>query len=243
MGLYRGGEIGELPLQVLPGSGKHFSERYEHPVLLGERPRGYEDVRAFDQLSSIHDQLQAPFSGPVFEDVTKILVSLGSASGRILDCSCGGGTEAAALAAFVPNGEVVGCDLAEDMVLTAASRAQRLGIRNMAFFQADVAKLPDCFSEQFDFVYCSFSFHHYNVPLVALQEMRRALVPGGYAFVVDAGPSWMKALGSPIAKWADPGWVSFYTGEECRILFLEAGFSSFYWVEILPGIGLSIGTR
>ena len=40
-----------------------------------------------------------------------------------------------------------------------------------------------------------------------------------------------------------PGWVAFRTGEEFQELFLEAGYSNFYWTEVLPGMGLSIGTR
>jgi len=50
-------------------------------------------------------------------------------------------------------------------------------------------------------------------------------------------------LASPLAKWGDPGWVAFRTGEEFRELFEAAGFSNFYWTEVLPGIGLSIGTK
>jgi ubiquinone/menaquinone biosynthesis C-methylase UbiE len=243
-GLYRGREIGQPP-QRSPreGAGKQYSITSASPVLLDHRPRGYETVVAFDQLSSIHDQLQEPFSRPIFEDVVEVLASLGSSSSRILDCSCGGGTEALALASLVPNGEVVGSDLAADMVSTAATRAAERGIRNAAFFQADVASLPDHFADQFDFVYCSFSFHHYTEPIKALREMRRVLAEGGHAFVVDAGPWWMKAVGSPIAQWADPGWVAFYTGEELQTLFHQAGFSRFYWLEILPGIGLAVGTR
>jgi hypothetical protein len=73
--------------------------------------------------------------------------------------------------------------------------------------------------------------------------MRRALRAGGRAFVVDAGPWWMKAVASPWAKWGDPGWVAFHTGAEFAALFEEAGFSEFYWTEVLPGVGLSIGTK
>ncbi len=244
LGLYRGQEIGRPPAQVQQtGAGPHYSRAYTSPVLLNHRPEGYDTVDAFDQLSSVHDQLQEPFSGPIFEDVASVLGSLATPRSRMLDCSCGGGTEALALARLVPDGEVVGSDLAADMVSTAAARAARGGIRNVAFFQADVAHLPDHFAGQFDFVYCSFSFHHYTEPLKALREMRRVLAPAGRAFIVDAGPWWMKALGSPIAQWADPGWVAFYTGEEFRSLFEQAAFSDFYWVEVLPGIGLSIGTK
>jgi ubiquinone/menaquinone biosynthesis C-methylase UbiE len=243
-GLYRGREIGRYPEPAgRAGGGPYYSRLYTSPVLLNHRPAGYETVIAFDQLSAVHDDLQKPFSAPVFEEVTRMLAPLADSRSRVLDCSCGGGTEALALAACVLEGEVVGADLAVAMVSTAAERANHQGIRNVAFFQADVANLSHHFEEPFDFVYCSFSFHHYTEPVKALVEMRRVLAPGGHAFVVDAGPWWMKALGSPIARWADPGWVAFYTGEEFQDLFAAAGFSCFYWTELLPGIGLCVGTR
>ncbi len=244
-GLYRGREIGRPPQRSQSsGGGIHYSLAGPGPVLLRRQPGTYHTVEAFDHLSSVHDQLQAPFSAPVFEDVVKVLASLADSSSRILDCSCGGGTEALALSSLVPDGEVVGADLSVEMVSTAAERAsQRKKIRNAAFFQADVAELPSDFEGRFDFVYCAFSFHHYTEPVAALREMRRVLRPEGHALIVDAGPWWMKAIGSPIAKLADPGWVSFYTGEELRSLVAEASFSAFYWNEVLPGVGLSIATR
>jgi hypothetical protein len=65
----------------------------------------------------------------------------------------------------------------------------------------------------------------------------------GRAFVVDPGPEWFKAISVPWAKWADPGWVSFYTGEELQAIFSRAGFSQFYWNEILPGFGLTVAGK
>ena len=69
------------------------------------------------------------------------------------------------------------------------------------------------------------------------------LRPGGKAFIVDAGPAWMKAIASPIAKLGDPGWIGFHTGEEFQDLARQAAFSGFHWSEVLPGIGLTIATR
>lgn len=243
-GMYRGREIGQLTARRRrPNTGVRFSADGPGPYLLDRPPAAYETVEAFDHLSAVHDQLQAPFSAPIFEDVVKMLSPMAHPSSRILDCSCGGGTEAVALARLVPDGEVVGSDLSVEMVTAGAERAASSGIANVAFFQADVIDLPASFEEQFDFVYCAFSFHHYTEPILALREMRRVLRPGGRALIVDAGPWWMKAIGSPIAKWADPGWVSFYTGEELRDLAGEASFAEFYWNEVLPGVGLSVATR
>jgi SAM-dependent methyltransferase len=103
--------------------------------------------------------------------------------------------------------------------------------------------MPRRFGGRFDAIYCSLSFHHYPDPARAVGEMRRVLRPGGKAIIVDAGPPWMKALGSPLARWADPGWVAFHTGDELERLFAEAGFTGFYWTELLPGIGLAIGSK
>ncbi len=243
-GLYRPRELGQMPRRAGgAGAGQLYCTEHGDPVLLGARPDGYVSVEDFDHLSSNYDQVVEPFSRPIFEDVAKVLGSLSTRRSRILDCSCGPGTEAISLAALVPEGEVVGSDLAAEMVSTAAARARQRGVSNVAFFQADVTDLPQHFHGQFDFVYCAFAFHHYPDPLKSLQEMRRVLAEGGHAFVVDAGPWWMKALASPLAKWGDPGWISFHTGEEFHELFREAGFSGFFWTEILPGIGLSIGTK
>jgi ubiquinone/menaquinone biosynthesis C-methylase UbiE len=244
LGWYKSREIGMLPRRARqPGAGRYYSRKYKSPVLLEKNPEEYHLVEDFDRLSGDYDRIVEPFSRPIFEEVTKVLAPLASSRSRILDCSCGPGTEMLLLADLVPDGEVVGSDLAADMVMTAARNARQRGIDNVAFFQADVAEMPRQFSGKFDFVYCGLAFHHYPDPQKSVEEMRRVLRKGGHAVIVDAGPWWMKMLGSPLAKWGDPGWVAFRTGEEFQELFQKAGFSNFYWTEILPGMGLSIGTR
>jgi ubiquinone/menaquinone biosynthesis C-methylase UbiE len=236
-GLFRSREIGDRPERAKGrGAGQYYCRRHKKPVLLAGRPESYDTVVDFDRLSEDYDRIVAPFSRPIFEEVTKVLTSLATPRSRILDCSCGPGTELVQLAELVPQGEVVGS------VTAAAANAKNRYVDNVAFFQADVVKMPKHFGAKFDFVYCGLAFHHYPDPLNSLREMRRVLKKGGHAMVIDAGPSWMKTIASPMAKWGDPGWVAFRTGEEFQELFLEAGFSKFYWNEILPGIGLSIGT-
>ena len=244
LGLVPRNELGRLPP---PGAyqapGKLFSQRHRKPVFLKQPPAGYESVEAFDDLSGGYEHYVEPFSRPIFEETVKLMEPFLGPASRILDCSCGPGTEALELASHVPEGEVVAMDLAADMVSKAADNARSRGIANMAFFQADVAKMPAVFKSRFNLIYCSLAFHHYPQPLETLREMHRVLAPGGKVVIADAGPPWMKLLGSPLARWADPGWVAFRTGEEFQDLFQQAGFSGFYWTEVLPGIGLSIGSR
>jgi ubiquinone/menaquinone biosynthesis C-methylase UbiE len=246
-GWYRSrSDIGVLPAAIPPrkrGGGRYYSRKFKKPVLLETAPESYELVEDFDAISSTYQQAVEPFSRPVFEEVSRTLRPLAPKNSRILDCSCGPGTELQLLAEMFPDGEVVGSDLAARMVLTAAEAAARRELDNVAFFQADVARLPEHFGGRFDFVYCSLAFHHYPDGAGAVREMYRCLRPAGHAVVVDAGPWWMKMLASPMAKWGDPGWITFRTGDEFKQVFTAAGFSSFYWTEVLPGIGLSIATK
>jgi ubiquinone/menaquinone biosynthesis C-methylase UbiE len=245
LGLYRTPEIGSRPFpqRGADGAGQRYCIEHPEPVYLDERPESYSTVDGFDQLSSNYDRIIEPFSRPIFEEVVAAMRPFMTPRSRILDPSCGPGTEAVRLASMVPQGEIVASDLSAGMVSAAAANARQHGVRNMAFFQADVTALPQRFDSEFDVIYCSLAFHHYPDAVGALREMRRVLRPGGAVFISDAGPWWMKALASPLASWADPGWVTFRTGEEFRELFAAAGFGGFYWTEVLPGIGLSIGTR
>jgi SAM-dependent methyltransferase len=244
LGILPRNEIGHLPpVRAGKGAGKRFSLRHRDPVLLKGKPAGYDSVEEFDSLSEVYSSAIEPFSRPVFEETVKAMSPFLTRSSRILDTSCGPGLEICKLAELVPDGEVVGADFSAGMVKRAASHAGQKGLRNAAFFQADVGKLPRQFQAAFDLVFCSLSFHHYPDALRALQEMRRALRPGGKVFIVDAGPAWMKTLASPLSKLGDPGWVTFRTGEEFQQLCNDAGFSAFYWTEFLPGMGLTIATK
>ena len=225
------------------GGGRFFSLKHRRPVLMKNRPEGYELVEEFDETVDMYDTALQPFAGPILEETLEALKPYLSPRSRILDTSCGTGRDVCRLAELVPEGEVVGADLAEKMVKQAAVAAREKGFSHTAFFQANLGALPRDFQGRFDVVYCMLSFHHYPEPLAALKEMRRALRKGGHVFITDAGPSWMKTLGSPMAKLGDPGWIAFRTGEEYRDLCAEAGFSEFYWTEILPGMGLTIATR
>ena len=68
------------------------------------------------------------------------------------------------------------------------------------------------------------------------------LRPGGMAFVADPGPKWFNDMSYPWAKLADPGFVQHRTGIDFQALFRQAGFADVYWVEALPGIGITVAS-
>ena len=243
LGLYVAPTMGAPLVPGVPqGGGAELSRRHREPVLLPEEPAGYEEVVEFDRVAEMYEAVVRPFSEPIIDEVVALMQPL-SPRARIWDPSAGPGGAALRLARLVPEGEVVAADLSRGMVETAWRAAQQAGCdHNMAFFQADVAKPPEAFEGYFDAIVCCLSFHHYPDGEAAVRAFRRVLAPGGKVFVADAGPKWFVELARPISQLADPGFVRHRTGEEFLQLFTAAGFSSISWVEVLPGIGVTVAS-
>src|SRR5580704_19171981 len=243
LGPYRPATLGTPPApREGPGGGVALSARTELPELLAVEPEGYESVREFDQVSELYEAVSRPFSDPIVDETLALMKPYLPPRARILDPSAGPGRAAIALSRLVPEGEVVAADLSRGMVEKAHGAAREAGRRNMAFFQADVARPPAAFEGYFDAIFCCLSFHHYPDGAAAARAFKKVLAPSGTAFVADAGPAWFIELARPISKLADPGFVQHRTGEAFQRLFAEAGFSSVYWIEVLPGIGVAIAS-
>ena len=242
LGLYAAPTLGAALAPGVPGGGgPELSRRYREPVLLPDEPAGYHEVREFDRVAGLYEAIVRPFSEPIIDEVIALMQPLSPAA-RILDPSAGPGEAALRLARLVPEGEVVAADLSRGMVETASRTARQGQCQNMAFFQADVARPPDVFEGYFDAIVCCLSFHHYPDGEAAVRAFRRVLAPGGRVFVADGGPRWFVELARPISVLADPGFVRHRTGEEFLHLFTQAGFSSASWVEVLPGMGVTVAT-
>ncbi len=137
----------------------------------------------------------------------------------------------------------VGIDLAAGMVKVAHTAAEKHGLDNCAFFQADVGELPRRFRGRFDLAYNCLAHHHYQDPRAAAAEVLRCLRPGGVYCVIDPGPAWFNALSAPLGRRADPGWIGWKTPDEFRSLLQDAGFARVSWIPLLPGFGMAVGQR
>jgi ubiquinone/menaquinone biosynthesis C-methylase UbiE len=226
-----------------PGAGPRFSDRHPDPVLMDEESQNAHLVDDFDRLAVWYDALVRPFSAPVFDEALRPIAGYLAPDSRVLDLGCGPGRELRRVAALVPDGEVVGADLAPGMIRSAHAAARREGIGNCAFFQADAGRLPSLFDGAFDMVYSSLAHHHFPDPEAAARSALRCLRPGGVYCIVDPGPRWFTTLSAPLGRLADPGWIGWHTPEEFRMLLTRAGFATACWMPLLPGLGLAVGQK
>ena len=103
---------------------------------------------------------------------------------RLLDCGCGPGSITVDLAQAVAPGDTIGIDLREDALVQARALARERRIATVAFQAASVYQLP--FPDgSFDAAFACAVLQHLAAPLVALQEIRRVLKPGGVIGVAD----------------------------------------------------------
>jgi SAM-dependent methyltransferase len=110
------------------------------------------------------------------------------AEDRVVDFACGTGEPSLTIARLLPKGRVLGIDLAEPMLEIARRRARRIGIRNVAFRQGDIARYrhrgapAEAAISRFGLMFVD------DVPN-ALQRMRAALRRGGRIAIAAWGPA------------------------------------------------------
>ncbi len=97
---------------------------------------------------------------------------------HILIAGCGTGRHAVMTAARYRDARVLAIDLSLRALAHGASRAHRLGIRNVEFAQADILALDDT-GRRFDVVECVGVLHHMADPEDGLARLSRLTRPGG----------------------------------------------------------------
>jgi len=100
---------------------------------------------------------------------------------RVLDLGCGTGWATRRMAKVVTAGEIVGLDVADEM-LHRAKRASR-GIKNVRYLWGSAESIP-VLDDRFSKVLSVESFYYYDNQGKALDELRRVMAPGGKAFIL-----------------------------------------------------------
>ena len=96
---------------------------------------------------------------------------------KILDLGCGDGTTA--VPAARKGADVLGIDIAENLVNAGNRRAKALGLSNLCFQQGDASNLEDVGDDSFDLVVSVFGAMFAPRPSDVAKEMVRVTRPGG----------------------------------------------------------------
>ena len=98
-------------------------------------------------------------------------------SQRVLDLGCGDGTTA--LPAAKLGADVLGVDIARNLVEAGNKRAAQLGLSNCRFQEGDASDLNELPSQSFDLVLSIFGAMFAPKPMEVAKEMVRVTKPGG----------------------------------------------------------------
>lgn len=96
---------------------------------------------------------------------------------RVLDLGCGDGTTAVPAAKL--GADVLGVDIARNLVEAGNRRASELGLANLRFQQGDACNLNDLQAQSFDLVVSIFGAMFAPKPFDVAREMVRVTRPGG----------------------------------------------------------------
>jgi SAM-dependent methyltransferase len=96
---------------------------------------------------------------------------------RMLDLGCGDGTTA--LPAAERGADVLGVDIAANLVAAGEARAARAGLDNLRFQQGDACELTGIEDDSFDFALSVFGAMFAPRPHAVAKEMVRVARPGG----------------------------------------------------------------
>jgi SAM-dependent methyltransferase len=107
-----------------------------------------------------------------------LIEDLGITEGmQVLDLGCGDGTTA--VPAAQRGADVLGVDIASNLVAAGNARAESLGLGNLKFQEGDATDLNELEDERFDLVVSIFGAMFAPKPFDVAKEMVRVTKPGG----------------------------------------------------------------
>jgi ubiquinone/menaquinone biosynthesis C-methylase UbiE len=138
---------------------------------------------------------------------------------RILDLGCGTGWASRRMARLAQGGEVVGLDVADEMLRRAEEASS--AFRNVRYVWGSAERIPES-DNAFSKVLSVESFYYYSDQGKALDELRRVMAPGGKLFILinlykdnHYSLRWMEELKVPVQALSE---------EEYKRLLANHGF-------------------
>ena len=133
---------------------------------------------------------------------------------RVLDLGCGSGWLSRRIARLVPEGSVVGVDIAREMLNRA--RAASSGYANLNFMEGAADRIP-CDDRFFDRAISVESAYYWPDPAASVREIFRVLDAGGSAWILinyylenPHSHQWGPILGVPTRLLSTEEWMRLY---------------------------------
>jgi ubiquinone/menaquinone biosynthesis C-methylase UbiE len=193
-------------LHLPPGDlrGPLISLAREAPDAQGDRARLADLLRQRADRQALNERLLEP--GQSWFLWAQALASLLPPL-EVIDFGCGTGVLSVAMSRWAKR--VVGIDHSAEALAKARERAEREGVKNVRFVEADLhdLSLP---AGKADLVVMSQSLHHVEQPTEVLREARRLLKPGGRAIILELMPhaeTWVKDRLGHAHLGFDPEWL------------------------------------
>ena len=119
-------------------------------------------------------------------ETENLLLRIGLMPGmHVADIGCGPGTVTLFMASHInPAGFATGVDSSTEQLRVAVEEAQKKGVQNAGFIEADVYSLG-LEKDSFDMVYARSILSHLQDPLRAIMDMKRIVKPGGVLVCED----------------------------------------------------------
>jgi SAM-dependent methyltransferase len=119
----------------------------------------------------------------------------------VADIGCGSGHAINVMASAFPASRFTGIDFSDEGLATGRAESERLGLKNATFTGRDVAALD--MTDAFDVVTAFDAIHDQAQPARVLENIYRALRPGGVLLMVDikASSNVEDNTGAPLATY------------------------------------------
>ena len=142
------------------------------------------DVERFDRWAGSYDRhyLQRVVFEPVQKTVLELAASEVPRPAAILDVGCGTGRLLRSTEQQFPGAALEGVDAAVEMVKHA--QAVNPAASRIRFQQATAERLPFA-ADQFDLVFSTMTFHHWDDQRAGIAEIARVLKPNGRWLLAD----------------------------------------------------------
>lgn len=170
---------------------------------------------------------------PLFRDACGI-----GPDDAVLDVGCGAGQSTVDAARAAVRGSALGVDLSAPALAAALARAEREGVGNVSFEEADAQRHP--FAEAgFDVAISRFGTMFFADPVAAFANIARALRPGGWLVLLVwqavAHQEWVAAIQRGLSAGARPADVSPFSLAEpdtVRGTLEGAGFTGVHLADL-----------